>query len=231
MSEKLLAYHGSHKLKAEVIADMKADIEAERLVSGEYWTGEQGCHIGCVLHARSLRTGTSVDHEDHGLYEHHIGVPRELAHMFDGLFESLPDGQRQQFSLDVLNAITPGTDLSDVVRQWLIWLLYDVRQYACYDKDVLSAIDNVVSLLEERCQDGGRWAAARKAAWDATSAATRDAARDAAWTAGSVAASAATRDAAWAAAWVATRDAAWDTARDAQAKKLLELLVAVPRSA
>ena len=67
------------------------------------------------------------------------------------------------------------------------------------------------------------WAAARAAAWDAVWAAARDAARAAVW--------AAARDAAWDAAWAA-RDAAWDAAwdaaraaaRDAQEKKLLELV-------
>jgi len=166
---KLLAYHGDHDIKSEVIADMKADIEAERLIAGKYWSGENGCHIGCVLHARSVRSGTPLEHGDHSLYENLIGVPSDLAHLFDGLFESLPDGDRQKFSLDILEAITPGADLSDVARQWLIWLLSDARQYATEDTAALSAIDGAILLLQERCQD--------KEDWHAASAAARAAAR------------------------------------------------------
>ena len=249
--KKLLAYHGKPELKSQVIADMRADIEDERLVSGKYWDDYKGCHVGCVVMAR---TGIQNDkYEDwHAQYEEAIGVPRDLARLFDGLFESLDNGKRQQFSLDVLEAMPVSADLSDVPRQWLIWLMNDVRQYVGDDESVLLCIDDVISLLGGNCQNAARWAAAwaaaNAAAWAAANAAAGDAANAAAW----AAAWAATWDAAWdaatdtpweafsAATWDAAWDAAWDTpweafsaatwdaARETQTDKLLELLRHAP---
>ena len=236
---KLLAYHGSDELKSEVVADMRADIEADRLVAGEYWNDEThtGCHIGCVLHARAVRKGLDIDinYNSHTVYGNLIGVPIEIAILVENLFESLGKQYGQSFSLAFLDSINPGADLSDVPRQFKLWLLDDARQHFRHD-GVLSVIDEVIRLLNY----GGspdEWTAARFAANTVAAAntAAAAAARTASYAAYAAAADAAAAYAADAAAAVAAVAAAVaaartdryvvrDAARKKQAQKLNELV-------
>ncbi|MGL5059295.1 MAG: hypothetical protein ACRC62_04870 [Microcoleus sp.] len=176
-----------------------------------------------------------------------MGLPVWLAYLLDGIYEGLPVEQSKQFNLDWPNAIPEGSDLSKVKYLFLEWLLIDPEHGVIRFNNDLS-ISKVAALLRATI-DGKiiseeEWAAAGDAAWDAAgdaagaawdaagaaAGAARDAARDAARGAARGAG-----EAAWAAARAArdaargaARGAAWDAAREAQAKKILELLSNAP---
>ncbi len=231
------AFHGDPKVKEKYLARVKAHRKADEIVKGLYWEDGKGCAVGCTIHG-----------ENHRAYEKELGIPIQIAHLQDWLFEHLPNGEAKGLPVDFLEAIPVGADLKLVLPRFFHWILVDpdgVIQYAQGEGEerakeaILSvaALHNRVVKGQEVTSE--QWSAARAAARAARAAAR--AARGAAWAA-SESAWAAARDAAWAAsaaAWGAARaaawaasesamDAAWDAAKDAaikrQKEKLLELL-------
>ena len=235
------AFHGDPKVKEKYLARVKAHRAADEIVQGHYWENGKGCAVGCTIHG-----------SDHQAYETELGIPIQLAHLQDWIFENIPNKEAKNFPVDFLESIPVGVDLKLVLHQFLHWLLVDpedgVIQYAQDEEQVKEAILSVAD-LHNRVIKGqevtneqwdAAWTAARDAAWAASDAAwAARPTRGAAWTAARAAAWAAS-DAAWAArptrgaardvAWAAS-DAAWaasDVARAAikrQKEKLLELLL------
>ena len=231
------AFHGDPKVKEKYLARVKAHRAADEIVQGQYWGNGKGCAVGCTIHG-----------SDHQAYETELGIPIQLAHLQDWIFENIPNKEAKNFPVDFLESIPVGVDLKLVLHQFLHWLLVDpedgVIQYAHDEEQVkeviLSVADFYNRVIKGQEVTNEQWDAAWTAAWAArpTRGAAR-AARDAAWAAARAAAWAA-RDAAWAArptrgaardvAWAAS-DAAWaasDVARAAikrQKEKLLELLL------
>ena len=195
------AYLNDEALKAKTIKAMKADIAAERLIKGSYWSKEDknGCFVGCVIRG-----------SNHSKFETKLGIPRLLARLADTLFERQPYEDAKKFTVDFLEAINAGSDLSGVWPKFAHYMLvdpeYGVIKFAKADK-VKSAIQAVADLYQRKINgediDVNAWLEVRNtAASDASDAA--DAAYAAA--AADAAADAAAADAAYAA------DAAADAA-------------------
>ena len=146
----LIAYHGDSELKDTFVALIEQHRTADQIAQGHgYWQSGRGCAIGCSIHSLNQITGSHVPHNDHAAYETLIGVPRLLARLEDGIFESLPADRAQLWPGEFAAAIRPGADLSLVWPRFAVWLLVDseagVIRYAQTDK-ARSAIQRVADL-------------------------------------------------------------------------------------
>jgi len=112
----MIAYHGKQQLKDERLVRVRDHRDHDRLVAGTGWQDGIGCAVGCTLNNYS-----------HKAYEDELGIPVELAHLEDSIFEELAgsfdDHRHLDFPTDFLDAITPGADLSLVHPRFCIWLL------------------------------------------------------------------------------------------------------------
>src|SRR5688572_1712053 len=112
------AYHGNDILKMQYIRTALEHEEADSYVKGLYWAEaeKRGCNIGCWTKAESGR---------HGALSLEMGVPVELLHLSDGLFEALPDPHFKSWSRRFAGAIPVGADLDKVGGELLKWMLCD----------------------------------------------------------------------------------------------------------
>jgi len=121
---KIIAWHGSAELKAEVLARLQAHREADDFVRGLYQTastdsplGYRGCALGCTL---PLVTGDDrLQGLEAGFWHYEIqrryGIDIEVAGLIDEIFESLETVEESaQFAQDVAAAIPVGADLSEI---------------------------------------------------------------------------------------------------------------------
>ena len=110
------SYLNDPSLKNKTIEAMKADIMAERLVHGTYWNEEKenGCFVGCVIRGNQ-----------HSKFETKLGIPRILACLGDRIFEGLPYKESKQFTIDFLEAMPVGVDLSGVWDKFAHFILVD----------------------------------------------------------------------------------------------------------
>src|ERR1700743_289593 len=95
----MAAFHGDPAIKEKYLARVRAHRAADNLVRGTGWDGHRGCAIGCTL-----------ERYEHSLYETELGIPRSIARLEDGLFESLPVELAMEWPERVLTAIRPGAD-------------------------------------------------------------------------------------------------------------------------
>lgn len=235
----MIAYHGKQEIKDKYVARMKGHMRADDLQKSVYWKHGKGCAVGCTLHTH-----------DHTVAEEEIGVPAQLMHLQDTIFERLRAPEHKVFPLAFLEAITPGADLLLVWPKFAAWLILDGEHGVVRfndDERVRYVGELFLRVVNGEMVRPGQWdaagVAAGVAAWDAGNTG------DAAWDAAGAAADAArdARDAAWDAAWdagdagaaaraaaraagAAARDAgaagaaARAAATRAQRDKLLELL-------
>ena len=216
----MIAYNNDEKVKSKYVARMRAHIKADELVQGTGFESNgktRGCAVGCTL-----------DRYDHKGFETELGIPEDVARLFDTLFEGLPVKNAPEFALDFLLAVKPGSDLTRIRFKFCAFLMREalarveaLTLNADLKKQVIDAIWRSLKLNEEAGEGGvvsaNRWSAARSAARSARSAA-RSAVRSAAWSAGNAAESAARS--ARSAAESAARSAAYKT----YAKEFLRLV-------
>src|SRR5437868_1595752 len=105
-TEPMLAYHNEPQLKDCLIRTMRQHRELDRLIQRTYWSDGKGCAVGCLL---------KDPDGAHIRYEAEFGIPVQLAHLEDGLFEALPQEDAVLWPERFLAAIPVGADLS------LIW--------------------------------------------------------------------------------------------------------------
>jgi hypothetical protein len=217
VAKTLRAYHGNPEIKQKYLSRVRAHAKADEIIHGTYWEDGKGCAVGCTIHSG-----------DHSAYEKEMGIPRVLAQLEDGIFESIPNGDSKLWPGKFLAAIKPGADLGMVWPRFAVWLLADAKwgtiQYARTDlqrKSIQAVADAYQSLI-----DGTailiEWFQLRRAADDAAA----DDAAAAAAAADDAAADDADDAAADDADDAAADDAARKGARIAQSEKLLELLQA-----
>ncbi|AWV20326.1 hypothetical protein RADP37_05403 (plasmid) [Roseomonas mucosa] len=203
---------------ADFAAGMRAHAEADDLVRGTYGDTDsgrfRGCAVGCNIEVVKTRLGIEIDRGDHEALGAAIGVPSELLHLQDALFEGLQGDASSQFAVAFAAALRDGQDLSRVSDLFLADTLRD---------DVLPLVTDdhpnvrvVVVRVADGCADG--WQNDDRDAAGAAGAAGA-AARAAAWAAGAAAGDAArAARAAEAAAWAAeAAGAAWAAVEAAEA--------------
>ena len=74
----------------------------------------KGGVIGCTVHSN-----------DRSRYEPDLGIPAEVASLEEIIFERLPEEEANRFSLEFLEAVPVGADLSFVWPAIARWLLTD----------------------------------------------------------------------------------------------------------
>ena len=113
------SYLNNPALKAERIAIMKAHQAADELVRGVTEGRRQdGTFRGCAVVC-------TIGDYDHAAYETELGIPRQLARIEDGIFESLPIERAMQWPLEFLEAVPVGVNLLIPYWQFMEWLLVD----------------------------------------------------------------------------------------------------------
>ena len=111
----LRAYHGDESIKETYLRRVRAHRAADQIVQGRgSWMEDHGCAVGCTIHS-----------SDHRAYERELGIPVELAHLEDAIFEGLPPYESKEWPLEFLSAIRPGADLTGVYDLWSAWNLID----------------------------------------------------------------------------------------------------------
>lgn len=205
-TKPVIAYHGDHKLKAELLAELEAHAEADQIIQGQYGPTKadetfRGCAVGCSIHSLNLRRGTKLEYDDFSGLAEAVGMTQALVHMEDTIFEHLPPGKAVQWPIRLMSAIEPGSDLSRVH----IDLLIAIQERNLERLDVIAVLRD---WRAGRLHTNTAWSAAKSAksaSWAAQSAAqsaswaARSAAQSAARSARSAARSA--QSAEWAAEW------------------------------
>ncbi len=172
------AFHGDPKVKEKYLARVKAHREADEIVKGQYWDNGKGCAVGCTIHG-----------ENHRAYEKELGIPIQIAHLQDWLFEKLRNDEVKDFPVDFLESIPVGADLKPVLNRFLHWLLVDpedgIVQHAQevgaerVKEAILSVADLHTRVIQGEEVPNEQWVAARDAARAAADAAAGAAANDA----------------------------------------------------
>jgi hypothetical protein len=244
MTEQLIAFHGDANVKDKYMKRLEAHKAADEIIKGLYWKDGKGCAVGCTVHSGN-----------HANYETELGIPRILARLEDGIFESLQNGRAKEWPIQFLSAINVGADLSNVWPQFAVWMLVDetwgVLHFARKEKtkeaivaiakfyqegkfakkEYYSEIRKLRTSAAASAASAAAASAADAASYAAAAAASAADAADAADAASDAAAAAASAAAAAASAADAASAAYADARnkwREAQADKLLELLRNAP---
>ena len=131
------AFHNDPSIKGKYITRLNEHYKADEIVKGQYWENGKGCAVGCTIHSNI-----------HNKYESELGIPEDIAHLQDTIFESLPNELAKQFPLQFLSAIKVGADLKNVRNLFAIWMLtgkkYGVIKYA-KDKKVIQDVADALA--------------------------------------------------------------------------------------
>lgn len=224
------AFHNDPAIKAKYIARLEAHHKADEIVQGTGWDGQHGCAIGCTL-----------DAYNHEAYPTELGLPVWLAQLEDSIFEHLPAGKAQSFSIEMLRIIPVGADVSKVRLQLALaranrTLVPLRKNKANYARQCVAAIEGVAAYLESAIE-GTSTEEQRVKAWSAADAASlssrsaRPAVRSAVWSAARSAADSAdsAEFSSWSAMSAAAADSSpWSAYWEFEASTLLQLLAQAP---
>ena len=192
MSETALRTFPDPRLTAaDFAAGMRAHAEADDLIRGTYGETDRGqfrgCAVGCNIEVVKASLGVEIERGDHEALGDAIGVPAELLHLQDALFEGLDGDASSLFAVAFASALRDGQDLSRVSDLFLAETLRDdVLPLVTEDQPNVRA---AVTRVADGCADGwrnddraaARAAVAEAAAWAAEAATW--AAAEAAWAA------------------------------------------------
>jgi len=163
------AYHGNQSEKDAIMLQLSAHRKADEIIHGTYWENGKGCAVGCTIHSGI-----------HSEYETRFGIPQMLAHLEDGIFEGMANGNSKEWPERFMGAIKPGADLSRVGWRFLHWLLTDEKvnpgiKHPLVAEAVAGCADLMLILIREgKVSESAAWSAA-EAAWSAEEAAARSA--------------------------------------------------------
>ena len=141
-----IAFHGSEDIKLAYLARLAKHRAADEITQGVGWETNgktKGCAVGCTLEAY-----------DHSRYPIELGIPEQLAHLEDCIFEGLAFEAALEWPERFLTAIPVGADLTRVWPAFVRWMLGDpnhgVRRLvlgeAVWAHQVRAAIDGVMAL-------------------------------------------------------------------------------------
>src|SRR3990167_5041301 len=176
----MLAYLNDPTLKTFILKELSSHRKLDAIVKGTYWYYGKGCAVGCTLESVARRNGKwkqGINHQDHALYESELGIPKQLAHLQDAIFEGLPDPDFKLWPAQFAKAVKPGSDLSGVWPKFVVALLTDPLgpvwphvQDAKWHQQ-LTAIEQVACLFKNGMPAKSAARSAESAAWSAESAA------------------------------------------------------------
>jgi len=96
----------NEETKAHYTALMQAHQNADRLIQGTWWNGEQGCFFGCVTHSSFFDVLPTAAKEMH--------LPFWLVCLAERVFEGLPKEEALVFPVQLCKAIPCDVDISSV---------------------------------------------------------------------------------------------------------------------
>jgi hypothetical protein len=115
---QFVAFHGDPARKAFYLERLRSHVSKDEVVQGvAEWNGREGGVIGCTVHSN-----------DRSRYEADLGIPTEIASLEEIIFQQLPEEEARRFSLDFLQAVPVGADLSFVWPAIARWLLIDPQR-------------------------------------------------------------------------------------------------------
>ena len=103
----------------------------------------RGCFIGCAWRSHFMASGQKLpeDCDRPTMLASVLGVPAQLTHAWDAIFELLPPEAAREFAVPLSKSIRCGADLSDVWRKMCLWMLLKTKA----QQDV--ALDTAQALL------------------------------------------------------------------------------------
>jgi hypothetical protein len=114
---EFVAFHGDPARKAFYLERLRNHVRKDDVIQGAAeWNGGSWGVIGCTVHS-----------SDRSRYEADLGIPTEVASLEEIIFERLPEEEAKRFSLEFLEAVPVGTDLSFVWPAIARWLLIDPK--------------------------------------------------------------------------------------------------------
>ena len=133
----MLAFHNDPAIKAKYEKQVQEHREADAIIKGQYWSEGRGCAVGGTIHG-----------SDHNKYETALGIPRQLAHIEDDLFEAMPLENAIEWPGKFLAAIPVGSDLSLVGKRWLAWVIRDLLNIPELAAGVAAAVRRMADLMD-----------------------------------------------------------------------------------
>ena len=115
------AFTNTQVSKEQLLDNIRKHQEAEAFQKGNYWNEEEqtGCGIGCSIH--DFQPGME---NEHWVYEDLFGIPAELAHLEDSLFEGMDrEEDLGRWPKEFISSIPVGADLDRTVGRWLLKVL------------------------------------------------------------------------------------------------------------
>src|ERR1700730_14931270 len=153
------AFHNDPTIKETYLARVRAHAAADELVKGRYWGDGKGCAIGCTIHG-----------DDHTEYEIELGIPVQIAHLEDCIFEALPNGEAKAWPARFLEAIPVGADLSGVWPEFAAWMMDDPTfgiAFTTTDEEVRGLCREVARRYRARDTEGPEAASLADRLWAA----------------------------------------------------------------
>jgi hypothetical protein len=193
--------------KRKFVARARKHQLADEIVKGTYWQNGKGCAVGCLVHGSS-----------HKQLAEELGIPLQMAHLIDRLFEGMTLAESKAFPLKFVESIPVGTDLEPVMDRFYLALLSDPEHGVMLSANdsVRPAIQTVIDLYTRQVAadypSSKEWRAAACAADRAADMAAYGAADGAAYSAAYRAADGAAYSAAYSAADRAADGAAYSAA-------------------
>ena len=158
------AFHNNSLIKELYLTRLNKHYKADEIIKGQYWKNGKGCAVGCTIHSSK-----------HKNYESELGIPICLAYLQDRIFEGLTNELAKKFPLQFLSAINVGSDLKNVSKLFMIWVLTDSKygalQYA-EEKKVIQDVADAISKDMVTPVSVEEWEELRKNAYDAYPAAS-----------------------------------------------------------
>ncbi|BES83230.1 hypothetical protein PEC302107_00640 [Pectobacterium araliae] len=131
------AFQGSDSLKQALLERLQAHQAAGHLIEElGVWDGTQGSPSGCTVQG------------DIELYQTQVGISKALVWLYDWLFMTGDPTDRDDFVLDWLRSIEPGSDLHPVETSFVLWLLTD-DEYGAGAFGAGAEIDTLLQTLAE----------------------------------------------------------------------------------
>lgn len=131
------AFLNDEAIKQKYVERVKVHQKADEIEKGFYWEDGKGCAVGCT-----------IEGSEHDRYETELGIPSQIAHIEDSLFEALPNSKAKEFPLKFLEAIPVGADLSLVTAKLMIWQFED-KKYGIKNLDIYKDDSKLLKVCED----------------------------------------------------------------------------------
>ena len=130
----MLSYNDDPGFASRFRAEMREHSEQDHLMRTSY--GEEcsdgvwrGCAIGCAVRSLDRITGASGreiwDYDDHALVAARLGIPHQIAHVVDRIFEGLPLPLALEWPCRFADSLPVGRDLTMLWPRLAVWILTD----------------------------------------------------------------------------------------------------------